>query len=116
VSTVGESMAGLTYDLKDDIAVLKPWGTLDLEGAAQIRGALDEAASKPATRYLVDMQEVQFIDGSGLRELMRTLETVRARGARMSVINSKPQFARLLVLTGANRRLDPPGPLGLIGA
>ncbi len=104
---MGEPLAGLQLDFQNDVAVLKPWGTLDLMGAAAIRPFLDEAAAAPCREYLVDMGGVSFIDGSGVRELMRVVDAAYNKGARMSIVNGSPRTKRLFALTGFLRKAGP---------
>lgn len=102
---MGEPLAGIQVEIQDNVAVLRPWGVLDLEGAAEIRGTLDEAAAAPANRYVMDLVNVSFMDGSGVHELLRVVSAVQSKGGHLSVVNPKPQFRRLLVLTGCARHL-----------
>lgn len=105
--TMGQALAGIEIDDRGDVAVLRPWGTLDLQGVERIDDDLAGAAAGTATRYVFDMERVSFMDGSMVQALTRTLLAVRKRGARMSVVNGRPEVKRLLAMTGLARALDP---------
>lgn len=103
---MGDAAAGIDVDLKDDVAILKPWGTLDLTGTTAIRTAIDTALTMQAGHFLIDLENVTFLDGAGLTELMRFREAIGLRGGKMSVINGRPQAQRLFWVTGSSRVLD----------
>ena len=97
---MAEPAAGVEVDLLEGVTVVRPWGALDIAGAAVIRPRLEEALSGPSQSFLIDMQEVKFLDASGLREIIRVRDHVASRGGQMSVINGKPQVRRILEVLG----------------
>lgn len=103
---MGAPAAGVELDINDDnVAVLRPWGELDVVGAAAIRPKLDELTTRHTRQVLLDLQKVSFLDGSGLQELIRVFHHVRALGGRVSIINGRPEVEKLLTVTGCNRML-----------
>jgi anti-anti-sigma factor len=99
---MGAAQAGLEVVIQEDHTVLRPWGDLDVAGAQE----LAKFEPKGTLHYLMDMQRVSFLDGSGVQEILRLCQQIRDRGGRMSVVNSQPQVDRLLLLTGCKRFLD----------
>lgn len=92
--------AGIHLEIEDDVAVLRPWGTLDIEGAEQIRSQVDGLLGLDCDSVLLDLQHVGFMDASGLKELLRMRDAVRARGGALSVVNGKPQVRRFMDVVG----------------
>lgn len=103
---MGETAAGLDLDLHERVAILKPWGVLDVNGSAAIRPLMDDAAKSTAEHFLFDLGDVSFLDGSGLKEIVRFGEAISSRGGRISLINGRPQVQRLLSVTGSARFLN----------
>lgn len=97
---MGEPSAGVEVDLLEGLTVVRPWGALDITGAALIRPQLEQALNGSSRLFLIDMGRVHFLDGSGLKEIMRARDLIRSRGGQMSVINGKPHIRRLLDVVG----------------
>jgi stage II sporulation protein AA (anti-sigma F factor antagonist) len=101
---MGEPTAGIEMDVRDGLAILRPWGALDLEGSTTIRPQLDQLIRAATARsFLVDLQQVNFLDVSGLRELLRVRDSIRSMGGQISIINGKPHVRRLLAIIGRVR-------------
>jgi anti-sigma B factor antagonist len=87
--------------------------TLSLEGdidvsvadqlAAESARALDDAES---SGLVVDMQNVKFIDSTGLGALVRLRKTAAARGISMRLRNVPPQTLRVMQLTALDQSFD----------
>lgn len=95
-----EQTAGIEMDVREGLAILRPWGTLDIGGAEQIRPHIDVMLGSGHRSILVDLQHVHFIDASGLRELLRVRDLIRAQGGQVSIINGRPQVKRFLDVIG----------------
>ena len=87
--------------------------TLNLEGdidvsvadqlAAQATQALDAAES---AGLVVDMQNVKFIDSTGLGALVRLRKTAGSRGIALRLRNVPPQTLRVMQLTALDKSFD----------
>ncbi len=80
-------------------------GELDIATAPLLDAALSAAEATGATRILVDMAGVPFIDSSGLSSILRAVERSTADGNRLSIVSPAPQAKRLFDLSGARTRL-----------
>ena len=72
-------------------------GEIDIATAEQLQAALDAALATDG-RLVVDMTGVAFIDGTGLRAILRVAESLNGNGP-LALVNA-PHVARLLELTG----------------
>jgi anti-anti-sigma factor len=72
-------------------------GEIDIATADKLRAALDAALSTDAD-LVVDMTDVAFIDGTGLRAILRVAESLNGNGP-LALVHA-PQVVRLLELTG----------------
>jgi len=87
--------------------------TLNLEGdidvsvadqlAAESASALNAAES---SRLVVDMQNVKFIDSTGLGALVRLRKNAAARGISLRLRNVPPQTLRVMQLTALDQSFD----------
>jgi anti-sigma B factor antagonist len=80
---------------EEDIAVLDLAGEVDLATAPVLRDTI-EAAFRQRRRVLVDLADVTYLDGSGLRVLKQAAQD---HVGRFAVSASKPQIRRLFELT-----------------
>ena len=78
-------------------------GELDLYSADAFRGALDAALDDGATRLVIDLGEVDFIDSVALGVLANAMKRLRALGGGLAVISSNQQIVRVFEITGLDR-------------
>ena len=79
-------------------------GELDLANADTAGSALESSLEDSASRLIVDMRELEFIDSTGIALLVSTLRG--EEGKRISFIpSSAPAVTRVLELTGLAQRL-----------
>ena len=79
-------------------------GELDIQSVDQLDAAIALAASSTDRRVEVDMSEVQFIDSSGLRGLIRAFKRFDSDGKQLRIIDPSDPVTRLLKLTGQFER------------
>lgn len=78
-------------------------GELDLYSADAFRGALDEALEDGATRLVIDLSEVDFIDSVALGVLANAMKRLRTAGGGLAVISRNQQIVRVFEITGLDR-------------
>jgi anti-anti-sigma factor len=82
-----------------DRVVLQLSGELDLASSAILERAL-EGEDVAATPLLVlDLDELKFVDSTGLRMILLAQEKSRARGQGFAITPGSPQVQRLLSIT-----------------
>jgi anti-anti-sigma factor len=88
----------------DDTVVLALRGELDLASADLVRTRLDElrAAGEPA---LLDIEELYFMDSSGLRLVLDAAEASDKTGWKFSLTHGPEQVRRLFESTRVTERL-----------
>ncbi|MFN2615707.1 MAG: STAS domain-containing protein [Thermoleophilaceae bacterium] len=87
--------------------VISVSGELDRMGAPRLRRALGEQMADDRVRQLiVDLSDVEFMDGGGLRLLLETSEAMRASGRRFCVVCTNQHVLRLFTLIDARGRLQ----------
>jgi anti-sigma B factor antagonist len=84
----------------DGVAVLDLSGRITLgEGSVQIRDAIRDLLGKGRKNILLDLGEVNYIDSSGLGELVSAYTSARNQGAALKLLKLTKKVHDLLQLT-----------------
>jgi anti-sigma B factor antagonist len=95
-----------TRELGDAVAV-DVVGKIALgEGSAQLRETIRELMDKGKKHIVLNLAGVDFIDSSGLGELVRTHASVRTHGGQLKLANPSKHVHDLLKMTKIDRVLD----------
>jgi anti-sigma B factor antagonist len=89
--------------MEANIKVIQPAGVLDGTQTHQFRGELNDVVSTGASLILVDLQNVTFMDSSGLAALVTAFKTVRSTGGKLCVCSVNQQIKMLFELTSMDR-------------
>ncbi len=81
-------------------------GELDLASAPLLHSELDSSEIAAAAVVVLDLQELEFIDSTGLRVLLTAYERSRERGQSFAVTPGSQQVQRLLSITGVGEHLQ----------
>lgn len=84
--------------------VVRPEGELDVAAVPEMETALDRALEQ-CSNVLIDLQDVTFMDSSGLRLLLGARQRCAAADGQLEVINPGEDVQRLLDLTGMSALL-----------
>lgn len=79
-------------------------GELDLESASFMAGVF-VTALPDASEVVLDLDEVSFMDSSGVRAVLRCATECTRRGLEFAVTEGSPQVRRLLEITGLTEQL-----------
>lgn len=79
-------------------------GEVDAASADVLRGAIFEAIDAGQSKIGVDMNEVSFIDSSGLRVLIAGYKAAEGAGGALTVKSPSDAVVRLLEITGQLER------------
>jgi len=84
----------------DGVTVLDCGGRITLgEGSVQLREAIRDIIGKGAKNILLDLGDVNYIDSSGLGELVSAFTTAKNQGATLKLLNLTKKVHDLLQLT-----------------
>lgn len=84
----------------DGVTVLDLNGRITLgEGSVQLRDAIRDLISKGQTKILLNLGDVNYIDSSGLGELVSAYTTARNQGATLKLLRLTKKVHDLLQLT-----------------
>ena len=84
----------------DGVTVLDLSGRITLgEGSVQLREAIRDLISKGSKTILLNMGDVNYIDSSGLGELVSAYTTAKNQGAQVKLLNLTKKVKDVLQLT-----------------
>ncbi len=101
---VGEQLTIQVRQERDRI-VLALHGELDLLGAPRLQSEIESDAVGAAEIVVLDLDEVQFIDSTGLRVVLAAHERTVERGQRLALTPGSPQVQRLFSIAGVGGHL-----------
>jgi len=79
--------------------------TLD-EGSTQLRDTIKQLASQGQKHVLLNLREVQYIDSSGVGELVSAFTTMRDQGGELKLLNLTRKVRDLLQITKLHTVFD----------
>ena len=93
------------------VTVVAPKGRLDMSAAPAFRGQVRQLVESGATHLVVDLQEISFVDSSGLGAVIGALKVARQSGGDLRIARPNQQVQLVLDLTSLNQVLRPYGSL-----
>jgi len=91
----------------DDIAVLDISGRITLgEGNVMLREIVRDLTGKGHKKIVLNLSEVNYIDSSGIGELVKTHTTVRNQGGQLRLVNLNQRINELLEMTKLSAVFD----------
>ena len=72
------------------------------EGRTQLRDLIHVFSETGHKRFLLNLAGVDYVDSSGMGELVRCFSTVRQRGGEMKLVQVSNRVADLLLMTRLN--------------
>ena len=81
-------------------------GELDLASAPVFERALADADVASAPLLVLDLDELKFVDSTGLRVILLAHEGSRARGQEFAITPGSPQVQRLLSITSVAEHMQ----------
>lgn len=75
-------------------------GDVDLHTAGVLRHRLQEVLAQGEERVMVLLDEVTFMDSTGIGVLVGALKSQRAAGGELELVCAEPRVLRLLEVTG----------------
>ena len=84
----------------DGVTVLDLSGRITLgEGSVQLREAIRDLISKGSKNILLNLGDVNYIDSSGIGELVSAFTTVKNQGGELKLLNLTKKVHDLLQIT-----------------
>ncbi len=87
----------------EDMDVLVLNGRLDAASAKELKNRVSHLVQENRVKLIVDMENVDFIDSSGLGSLVSSLRVVNERGGDVKVVGLQKQVRSIFELTRLHR-------------
>lgn len=91
---------GVDVSIDDGTTTVRVQGEVDLYTAPRLRERLDAVVAGEAPRVVVDLEQLDFIDSTGLGVLVGALKQARDSGGDMSLRNPSRSTHKLLEIAG----------------
>ena len=86
-----------------DVTVVAISGEIDVYTAPKLRDTLTELVGSGAYRLIIDMDQVEFLDSTGLGVLVGGLKKVRAHDGSMDIVCSQERLLKIFTITGLSK-------------
>lgn len=87
--------------------IIKLAGELDLHTVDNARQHIDKLLSnKKINRLLLDLENISFIDSSGIGLIIGRYKRIQQMGGTMELICSKPQIKKILEMSGIGQIIN----------
>jgi anti-sigma B factor antagonist len=93
-------------------AVLEVQGEVDLYASSQLRDAILRLTEEGENRIVIDLNNVSFMDSSGLGVLVAGLKRARERGGELALVFGEGSVQKVLGITGLDKVFPTHGSVG----
>jgi len=83
-----------------DRTVVSVVGEVDIASAGALDAVLSEAIASGRTHLVVDLDEVGFLDSTGLGVLVKSLKRTREAGGSLTVVTESERVLKVIRITG----------------
>jgi anti-sigma B factor antagonist len=94
---------GLDVTERDGWAVLSVQGEVDVYTAPRFRERLIELVSQGQHKIVVDLEQVDFLDSTGLGVLVGGLKRVRSHDGELVLVCTKSRILKVFEITGLTK-------------
>lgn len=85
------------------LTVVHVGGEIDVYTAPLLREALDKQVAAGRTNLVVDLENVTFMDSTGLGVLVGRLKLVRGQNGSLRIVSSQERILKVFKITGLDK-------------
>jgi anti-sigma B factor antagonist len=93
----------ITSDARDEVTIIHVGGEIDVYTAPVLRERLDEHISEGRHHLVVDLEDVSFMDSTGLGVLVGRLKLVRVSNGSLKLVCSSERILKVFSITGLDK-------------
>lgn len=101
-----QELFSVTSEIRGHAAHLRLFGEIDMATAPVLEGWLQSAESNGNTAIVVDLEQVTFIDASGLRPFLGAAQRAIHSGRTFAITRAPAVVQRVLQITGTTHLLS----------
>lgn len=96
----------MTVEELECTALLRIDGDIDLATVEELSAGVRQVDLDRIALLVIDLQDVEFLDLSGVNALLRARDECESRGVKLAVIGPRGPAGRVLGYIGADEELD----------
>ncbi len=96
----------INLEEKNDIAVYRVTGDIDIESSPEVKKFFDKVAKEQRSKVLVNLKEVNYVDSSGLATLVEIFKNLRTYGGKLKLSNLSAKVNGLFEITKLDKLFD----------
>lgn len=100
VSSAGDGNLEVETAISEAETIVRLVGELDCATAARLQEALDRLQERQTPTLVFEMSGLEFIDSSGLHQLVMALKRQKEAGGEVVLRSPSPQTMRVLEIVG----------------
>ena len=81
-------------------SIMKLKGNLDMYSSLAYKDEFEKCAEDGAKEVLIDMQDLLYMDSSGVGVLIKSLNFCKERNRKISIANLKPAIEKIFKVSG----------------
>ena len=93
----------ISSEFRGEVTVVHVGGEIDVYTAPMLREHLDEHISHGRHRLVVDLEDVPFMDSTGLGVLVGRLKLVRVNDGTLRLVCSSERILKVFSITGLDK-------------
>jgi len=87
------------------VALVEVRGELDVRTAPDLRDLMERAIAGGDRRLVIDLNQVDYLDSTGLGALVRSARCVNAAEGELQIVCESPRIQRIMEIAGLSRVL-----------
>ncbi len=91
---------------QNGISICRAVGEIDINTAPQLKKVFDKLVKEKKDKIVINMENVDYIDSSGLATLVELLKNFRKYGARMKLTGLTSKIRSLFEITKLEKLFD----------
>ena len=88
---------------EEPFEIIEVAGEIDVYTAPRLREAVVTAVEAGRLRLVVDIEQVEFLDSTGLGVLVGALKKVRAQGGTLDIVCTHQRLLKIFQITGLDK-------------
>jgi len=90
----------------NDVTILDINGDIDINSSPEMREAFENIANAKTMKVVINLNEVSYVDSSGLATLVEMLKKTRSYGGKMRLASLAPKVKSLFEITKLEKLFD----------
>lgn len=93
----------IAQQTRGSAVVLQPSGDVDMSQSPALRDAIRQAFQDRPERLVVDLDQVEYMDSSGLATLVEAMKTINNQNRRLVLCNMRPRVRAIFEIARLDR-------------